>query len=88
MENAADTPDTRWRIVRLFLILTPASFVLGVLLAIVQGASWAVAAVIGAVGALGCLICAAAYHLMGPASKNLLYVASGLLALIAFLLRH
>lgn len=88
MANAEDTPLTRWRIVRLFLILTPAAFVLGFVLAILQRAAWPDAALIGAVGALGCLICAAAYHLMGPASKHLLYVASAVLGLIAFLLRH
>ena len=88
MENADDTPPARWRIVRLFLILAPASFVLGFVLAILQGAASTYAALIGAAGACGCLICAAAYHLMGPASKNLLYVASGGLALIAFLLQH
>lgn len=88
MASAEDTPQARARIVRLFLILTPVSFVLGFLLAILQRAAWPYAALIGAVGALGCLICAGAYQLMGPASKNLLYIASAGLALIAFLLRH
>lgn len=88
MADVEDTPETRWPVVRLFLILTPVSFALCFVLATLQGAAEKHALLIGGVAAAGCLLCAAAYHLLGPASKKLLYVASAVLGLIAYMLRH
>lgn len=82
-----DTPESRWRIVRLFLILAGPAFCLSFFLGLVQGASWQVNTLLGAIAAAGCFGAALAYHLMGPASKQLLYVLGGILALANLFLR-
>jgi hypothetical protein len=82
--NTRDTPEARRKIVRLYLLLALPAFALCYVLAAIQGANGRLSALLGAIALAGCLVCAAAYHLLGPSSKQLLYVAAGVLALVTF----
>ncbi|ADH87445.1 hypothetical protein Snov_0108 [Ancylobacter novellus DSM 506] len=82
--STRDTPEARRKIVRLYLLLALPAFAFCYVLAAIQGANGRLSALLGTIALAGCLVCAAAYHLLGPSSKQLLYVAAGVLALVTF----
>jgi len=86
MGDVQDSPESRRKVVRLFLILAAPAFLFCYVLAAIQGAGWWLSSLVGGILAASCLGAAAAYHLFGPASKRALYIFFGILAVIALVL--
>lgn len=69
-DRQRDTPEQRQRVAALLLKLTPFAFVLGYVLAAVQGARWQDSLLIAVVGAAMCLGWAGLYKLRGSKSAD------------------
>lgn len=87
MRHNLDDPAVRRKLVGALLKLSPVMFVGCWILGTLQGAAAIEATVIAGVIAAMCLVGALGLHLFGSAARYLLLAITGVLGLLAFLVR-